>query len=83
MVLEELRNAQTVDELTFKGTITVGAVTEDGVTSASDNRVTMGSLIVHKKGKKVYNIDGHPAMAFLGVVADIQQVTKKGEPRQK
>ncbi|MCW4026094.1 MAG: hypothetical protein NWE76_01255 [Candidatus Bathyarchaeota archaeon] len=43
----------------------------------------MGSLIVHKKGKKVYNIGGHPAMTFLGVVADIQQVTKKGEPREK
>ncbi|MCW4026095.1 MAG: hypothetical protein NWE76_01260 [Candidatus Bathyarchaeota archaeon] len=34
MVLEELRNAQTVDELTFKGTITAGAVAEDGVTLA-------------------------------------------------
>ena len=83
MVLEELRNAQTVDELTFKGTINVGAVAEDGVTLASDTRVTMGSLIVYEKGKKVYNIDGHPAMTFLGIVADIQQVTKKGETREK
>ena len=83
MVLEELRNAQTVDELTFKGTITVGAVAEDGVTFASYTRVTMGSLIVHKKGRKAYSIGGHPAMTFLGAGADTQQVTKKGETREK
>jgi len=62
-----------IDELAFKGTTTVGAVTREGVILASDTRVTMGSLIVHKKGKKVYKIDDHLAMTISGVVADAQQ----------
>ena len=62
-----------IDELAFKGTTTVGAVTRERVILASDTRVTMGSLIVHKKGKKVYKIDDHLAMTISGVVADAQQ----------
>ena len=62
-----------IDELTFKGTTTVGAIYREGVILASDTRVTMGSLIVHKKGKKVYKIDDHLAMTISGVVADAQQ----------
>ncbi len=42
---------KTLDELTFTGTTTVGAVGKDGVALASDTRVTVGSLAVHKKGK--------------------------------
>jgi len=62
-----------IDELTFKGTTTVGAISREGVILASDTRVTMGSLIVHKKGKKVYKIDDHLAMTISGVVADAQK----------
>ncbi|MCW4019768.1 MAG: archaeal proteasome endopeptidase complex subunit beta [Candidatus Bathyarchaeota archaeon] len=67
---------KTIDELAFKGTTTVGAVSKDGVVLASDTRVTMGSLVVHKKGKKVYRIDNHLAMTVSGVVADAQQTVE-------
>ena len=62
-----------IDKLAFKGTTTVGAISKEGVILASDTRVTMGSLIVHKKGKKVYKIDNHLAMTISGVVADAQK----------
>jgi len=62
-----------IDELTFRGTTTVGAISRGGVILASDTRVTMGSLVVHKKGKKVYKIDDHLAMTISGVVADAQK----------
>ena len=62
-----------IDKLVFKGTTTIGAVSREGVILASDTRVTMGSLIAHKKGKKVYKIDDHLAMTIAGVVADAQK----------
>lgn len=67
---------KTLDELTFKGTTTVGAVGKDGVALASDTRVTMGSLVVHKRGKKVYKIDDHLALTISGVVADAQRTVQ-------
>jgi len=65
-----------IDEMAFKGTTTVGAISTDGVILASDTRVTMGSLVVHKKGKKVYKIDNHLAMTISGVVADAQRTVE-------
>jgi proteasome beta subunit len=38
--------------------------------------VTAGSLVVHKKGKKVYKIDNHLAMTISGLVADAQQTVE-------
>ncbi|RJS84978.1 archaeal proteasome endopeptidase complex subunit beta [Candidatus Bathyarchaeota archaeon] len=60
------------DRFAFRGTTTIGVVCKDGVILASDTRVTMGSLIVHKKGKKIYKIDDHLAMTIAGNVADAQ-----------
>jgi proteasome beta subunit len=67
---------KTIEELAFKGTTTVGAISKDGVVLSSDTRVTMGSLVVHKKGKKVYKIDEHMAMTISGVVADAQRTVE-------
>lgn len=64
---------ETVDQLTLKGTTTIGVVCKDGVILASDTRVTMGYFVAHKKGKKVYKIDDHLAMTISGVVADAQR----------
>jgi proteasome beta subunit len=64
---------ETVDQLTFKGTTTIGVICKDGVILASDTRVTMGYFVAHKKGKKVYKIDNHLAMTISGVVADAQR----------
>ena len=62
-----------IDELTFKGTTTIGATGREGIILASDTRVTMGPLIVHKRGKKIYKADDHLAMTIAGVVADAQK----------
>ena len=63
-----------IDELTFKGTTTIGATGREGIILASDTRVTMGPLIVHKRGKKIYKADDHLAMTIAGVVADAQKL---------
>jgi proteasome beta subunit len=62
-----------VNQLTLKGTTTVGVVCKDGVILASDTRVTMGYYVAHKHGKKVYQIDDHLAMTIAGSVADAQR----------
>ena len=62
-----------VNQLTLKGTTTVGVVCKDGVILASDTRVTMGYYVAHKQGKKVYQIDDHLAMTIAGSVADAQR----------
>ena len=64
----------TVNQLTLKGTTTIGVVCKDGVILASDTRVTMGFYIAHKAGKKVYKIDDHIGMTIAGTVADAQKV---------
>jgi len=62
-----------IDQLTLKGTTTIGVVCEDGVILGSDSRVTMGYYVAHKHGKKVYQIDEHLAMTIAGSVADAQK----------
>jgi len=65
-----------IEDYAFKGTTTIGVVSKDGVVLASDTRVTMGSFIAHKKGKKVYKIDDHLAMTISGNVADAQRTVE-------
>ncbi len=65
---------ETPNQLILKGTTTIGVVCSDGVILSSDTRVTMGTFIAHKKGKKIYKIDDHIAMTISGSVADAQQV---------
>ena len=62
-----------IDKLAFKGTTTIGAISKEGIILASDTRVTMGPLIVHKRGRKIYKVDDHLAMTIAGVVADAQK----------
>jgi proteasome beta subunit len=63
-----------INQMTLKGTTTVGVVCKDGVILASDTRVTMGYYVAHKQGKKVYQVDDHLAMTIAGSVADAQRV---------
>jgi len=65
---------ETPNQLVLKGTTTAGVVCSDGVILASDTRVTMGTFIAHKKGKKIYKIDDHIAMTIAGSVADTQRL---------
>jgi proteasome beta subunit len=67
---------KTVDDLSYRGTTTVGAISKHGIVLATDTRVTMGSMVMHKKGKKVYKIANHLAMTISGVVADAQQTVQ-------
>lgn len=68
-----MTNNDMINQLTLKGTTTIGLVCKDGVILASDTRVTMGYYVAHKQGKKVYQIDDHLAMTIAGSVADAQK----------
>ena len=68
-----INNNDAVNRLVLKGTTTIGVVCKDGVILASDTRVTMGTYIAHKHGKKIYKIDDHLAMTISGGVADAQR----------
>jgi len=72
-VAKMAKDSDVIDQLTLKGTTTIGVVCEDGVILGSDSRVTMGYYVAHKHGKKVYQIDGHLAMTIAGSVADAQK----------
>lgn len=64
---------ETPNRFALKGTTTIGVVCRDGVILASDTRVTMGTFVAHKRGKKIYKIDDHLAMTISGIVADAQR----------
>jgi proteasome beta subunit len=63
-------------QLIMKGTTTIGVVCKDGVILSSDTRVTMGTFVAHKRGKKVYKINDHLAMTISGSVADAQRTVE-------
>lgn len=66
-------NNDAINQLVLKGTTTIGLVCKKSVVLASDTRVTMGSYVAHKHGKKIYKIDDHLAMTISGGVADAQR----------
>lgn len=66
-------NNDAMNQLVLKGTTTIGLVCKNSVVLASDTRVTMGSYVAHKHGKKIYKIDDHLAMTISGGVADAQR----------
>jgi len=68
-----INNDETVNQLVLKGTTTIGVVCKDGVILASDTRVTMGTYVAHKHGKKIYKVADHLAMTISGSVADAQR----------
>ena len=68
-----MTNNNAIDQLVLKGTTTIGLVCKNGVVLATDTRVTMGSYVAHKHGKKIYKIDDHLAMTISGSVADAQR----------
>ena len=67
-----MSSSDSIEKLVLKGTTTAGVVCKDGVILASDTRVTMGTYVAHKHGKKVYKIDDHLGMTIAGTVADAQ-----------
>src|SRR2546426_12441699 len=54
------------------GTTTLGLVCKDGVVLAADRRATAGTLIAHKRTKKVYRLDDNIGLTTAGVGGGLQ-----------
>jgi proteasome beta subunit len=61
------------------GATTIGVVCADGVLLASEKRVTYGSFVMSKGGKKVFKITDQIGAACAGLVGDMQILTKEVE----
>ncbi|MDO9538211.1 MAG: archaeal proteasome endopeptidase complex subunit beta [Thermoplasmata archaeon] len=59
-----------------KGTTTVGITCKDGVVIATEHRATMGTLIAHKKTKKLFKIDDNIGLTVAGLVGDAQTLAR-------
>src|SRR3972149_11467364 len=58
------------------GTTTVGLVCKDGVVLAAYRRATAGTLIAHKRTKKVYRLDENLGLTTAGLVGDLQVLAR-------
>ena len=65
------------------GATTIGVVFSDGVILASEKRVTYGSMIMSKTGKKVLRITDHVGAACAGLVSDMQILAREVEAQAK
>jgi proteasome beta subunit len=61
------------------GATTIGVVCTDGVILASEKRVTYGSFVMSKGGKKVFKITDQIGVACAGLVGDMQILTREVE----
>ena len=59
------------------GATTVGLVFDGGVILAAEKRVTYGSMIMSKTGKKVFKIADQVGAACAGLVSDMQILTRE------
>jgi len=71
---QELNNKAALYEKLKHGTTTVGIVCTDGVVLATDRRVTAGTYVAHKKGRKLFVLDDNKAATIAGLVADAQMI---------
>src|SRR2546426_2264713 len=58
------------------GTTPLGLVCKDGVVLAADRRATAGTLIAHKRTKKVYRLDDNIGLTTAGLVGDLQVLAR-------
>src|SRR3972149_478208 len=58
------------------GTTTLGLVCKAGVVRAADRRATAGTLIAHKRTKKVYRLDENLGLTTAGLVGDLQVLAR-------
>ena len=65
------------------GATTIGLVFDGGVILASEKRVTYGSMIMSKTGKKVFRIAEQVGAACAGLVSDMQILTREIEAQAK
>jgi proteasome beta subunit len=65
------------------GATTIGLVYSDGVILASEKRITYGSMIMSKTGKKVFRISDQIGAACAGLVSDMQVLVREIEAYAK
>lgn len=65
------------------GATTIGLVFDGGVILASEKRVTYGSMIMSKTGKKVFKIADQVGAACAGLVSDMQILAHEVEAQAK
>ena len=65
------------------GATTIGVVFADGVILAAEKRVTYGSMIMSKTGKKVFRITDYIGAACAGLVSDMQILAREIEAQAK
>ncbi len=58
------------------GTTILGIVCKDGVVMAADRQITAGTIIMSKRGEKVFKINDYLVFAGSGIAGDIQRVPK-------
>jgi len=61
------------------GATTIGVVFKDGVILAAEKRVSYGSFIISKGGKKVFKITDTVGAACAGLVSDMQSLVRDVE----
>ncbi|MEM3442983.1 MAG: archaeal proteasome endopeptidase complex subunit beta [Candidatus Bathyarchaeia archaeon] len=71
--------AQRGEYLWIPGATTIGVVCKDGVILASEKRVSYGTLVVSKGGKKVFKITDSIGAACAGLVSDMQILVREVE----
>lgn len=74
MLPQELGDRSALYEKLKHGTTTVGIVCSDGVVLATDRRVTAGTYVAHKRGRKLFILDDRKAATIAGLVADAQMI---------
>ena len=65
------------------GATTIGLVFDGGIILASEKRVTYGTMIMSKTGKKVFKITDKIGAACAGLVSDMQILTREVEAQAK
>jgi proteasome beta subunit len=65
------------------GATTIGLVFSDGVILASEKRVSYGTMIMSKTGKKIFRIADRIGAACAGLVSDMQVLVREVEAYAK
>ncbi len=74
-VVSRLRRAEE-EYYYMPGATTVGIRCTDGVVLASEKRVTYGFYMLSRSGRKVFRVTNRIGVAFAGILADMQTLTK-------
>lgn len=59
------------------GATAVGVTYKEGVVLGAERRITLGSMVVSKKGKKVFKVTDNVGAVCAGMVADMQNLVKE------